>query len=52
MFSELAIEVGVSTWFVPNIDLKHVGSYTYSGSLRNISYLQERAMKAQAQQNS
>lgn len=51
MFSELAREVGVSTWFVPNIDLKHVGSYTYSGSLRNISYLQERAMKAQAQQN-
>ena len=45
MFSELARSVGVSTWFVPNIDLKHVGSYTYEGSLRNISYLQERAMK-------
>jgi hypothetical protein len=42
----------VDTWLVPNIDLRHVGSYTYEGSLRNISYLQERAMKMEAEKNS
>ena len=49
MFSELARSVGVDTWLIPNIDLKHVGSYTYEGSLRNISFLQQRAMKMEAE---
>jgi len=49
MFSNLAREVGVNTWMIPNIDLSHVGMYTYKGSLRNISFLQERAMKMEAE---
>lgn len=51
MFSDIAREAGVETWLVPNIDLSHIGVYKYSGSLRSISFLQERAMKAQTQQN-
>lgn len=45
MFSELAREVGVDTWMIPNIELSHVGTYKYTGSLKSISFLQEKAMK-------
>lgn len=40
MFCQTAKDLGIDTWLVPWVDLTHIGSYYYKGSMGNLGTLQ------------
>ena len=41
MFCQTAKDLGISTWVIPWLDLTHIGTYYYTGSMGNLGNLQQ-----------